>query len=88
MTTTEMKEMVLKANTFTGEGRQVVANLCRDLYNLTEVGFFEAGYENSLSGFYERLCYGNFANPYSCERKKKDFVEILKIYTENVLARS
>jgi hypothetical protein len=82
---TKLKENVEKAKTFTSEGRQIIANSCRDFYNLIEEDIFKADKEWMLKGMYNDLCNGNFAEPFLCERKKHDFRICLEIYEKRVV---
>jgi hypothetical protein len=83
----DLKSLVNNANTANADGRQVVVNSCKELYNLIEEDVYKAGAEFMLRGMYNDLCNGNFAEPFMCERKKGDFAVVLKIYTDRILPR-
>jgi hypothetical protein len=81
----KLKEKLEKAKTFTSEGRQAVADSCKELYNLIEEDVYNASKEWMLKGMYNDLCNGNFAEPFMCERKKHDFRICLEIYEKRVV---
>jgi len=90
MTTTQIKiaeltETVTNAKTFTVEGRQTVANSCKELYNLIEEDVFKADKEWMLKGMYNDLCNGNFAELFMCEQKKATFHSVVAIYNERII---
>ena len=57
-----LKNRIESANTATVEGRQMVVNACKELYNLIEEDAYNAGCECMLKGMYDNLCNGNFAD--------------------------
>jgi hypothetical protein len=81
----ELAEGLKSANTATMDGRQVVINACKELYNLIEEDVYMAGKEWMLKGMYQDLCNGNFAEPFMCEQKKTTFQTIATIYNEQVV---
>ena len=81
----ELKELVINANTAIIEGRKIVADSCRELYNLIEEDVYNAGKEWMLKGIYRDLCNGNFSEPYPCECKKTDFQVVEKVYMDNIV---
>lgn len=81
---TELNARVQAANTATVEGRQIVVNACKELYNAIEDGAEEAGIEWMCKGLYTDLCTGNFAEPFMCEVKKGDFAVAAKIYQDRI----
>jgi len=83
----ELSNVVESAKTATVEGRQLVANACKELYNLIEEDVYNAGSEWMLKGLYNDLCKGNFAEPYMCELKKGDFATVKKVYEERIITR-
>jgi hypothetical protein len=82
---TELTELVNAAQTPTIEGRKLVAHACKKLYNLIEEDVYNAGKEWMLSGMFNDLCNGNFAEPFMCEKKKLSFLSVVKIYNENII---
>lgn len=89
MTTTQkiqdLSNAVALAMTSKIEGRQTVANSCKELYNLIEADVYNAGKEWMLTGMYNDLCAGNFAEPFMCEMKKDAFNTVVEIYNERVV---
>lgn len=83
----ELEIAVNNAHTATVEGRQTVANSCKELYNLIEEDVAKAGSEWMLKGLYNDLCSGNFAEPFMCEQKKHTFAVSKNIYETNILPR-
>ena len=83
----EITNTVKLANTATVEGRQIVANSCKELYNLIENDVYNAGSEWMLKGLYNDLCNGNFAEPFMCEKKKETFETVVEIYNTRILPR-
>ena len=83
----ELKVNVNGANTATVEGRQIVSNSCEELYNLIEDDVYNSGCEWMLKGIYNDLCYGNFAEPFMCEKKKETFLTIVEVYNTRILPR-
>ena len=83
----ELNEKVNIALTATVEGRQLVANSCKELYNLIEEDVYNAGSEWMLKGMYNDLCNGNFAEPFMCEKKKETFATVAEIYNTRILPR-
>jgi hypothetical protein len=81
----ELTELVNAAQTPTIEGRKVVADACKQLYNLIEEDVYNAGKEWMLTGMFNDLCNGNFAEPFMCEKKKLSFLSVVKIYNENII---
>lgn len=81
----ELTELVRNASTPTVEGRQIVANSCKELYNLIEEDVFKADKEWMLKGMYTDLCNGNFAEPFMCEQKKTTFHTVVAIYKERII---
>jgi len=79
-----LTELVKLAKTPTSEGRQVVANSCKELYNLIEEDVYKTGNEFMLKGMYSDLCTGNFAEPFMCEQKKSTFNTMVLIYNQEV----
>ena len=64
MTIETLKNRIATANTATVEGRQIVVDACKELYNLIEEDVYNAGCEWMLKGMYNDLCNGNFAEPF------------------------
>lgn len=84
-TINQIKNAILTANTNVVEGRQLVANKCREFYIFIEENVFKSGNEWMLNRMYNDLCSGNFAEPFMCEQKKHEFEVILKIYETKVI---
>ena len=82
-----LKNRIESANTATVEGRQMVVNACKELYNLIEEDTYNAGCEWMLKGMYDDLCNGNFAEPFMCEKKKETFNTIIEVYNTRILPR-
>ncbi len=78
----ELSAIVSDAKTATVEGRQAIANSCKELYNMIEEDVYNAGKEWMLKGMYLDLCTGNFAEPFYCEQKKGAFKTIVNIYNQ------
>lgn len=81
----ELTELVNNASTPTAEGRQIVANACKELYKLIEEDVHNAGKEWMLKGMYNDLCSGNFAESFMCEQKKTTFHTVVSIYNEKII---
>ena len=86
-TITNLEVKVNQAITYTEEGRQAVVESCRELYNLVEEDYYNAGAEILLAGMYEDLTSGNFAEPFMCEKKKGKFELYKTIYINKVLPK-
>lgn len=82
-----LKNKVTSADTTTTDGRQLVANSCKELYNLIEEDVYNAGSEWMLKGIYNDLCNGNFSEPFMCEKKKETFATVVAIYNDKILPR-
>lgn len=82
---TELETQVNDANTANADGRQVVVKACKELYELVEDDYHNAGADVLLEDMYKDLTSGNFAEPFMCEQKKGRFQLYKKIYLENVL---
>ena len=87
MTIETLKNRITTANTATIEGRQMVVNACKELYNLIEEDAYNAGCEWMLKGIYTDLLEGNFAEPFMCEKKKETFNTIIEVYNTRILPR-
>lgn len=87
-TTTEKIERlsneVKGAKTPTSEGRQTVANNCKELYNTIEAGLYEKYGEDAIKNAYSDLCEGNFAEPFMCEQKKAKFTLYSTIFINKI----
>jgi len=83
----ELETQVNEAKTYNVDGRQMVVNSCKELYDLIEEDFYLVGAEELLNDMYEDLTEGNFAEPFMCEKKKSKFTLYKTIYTENVLPK-
>jgi hypothetical protein len=81
----ELTDLVNNASTPTVDGRQTVANSCKELYNLIENDVIEAEKEFMLKGMYNDLCNGNFAEPFMCEQNKTTFNAIVVIYNKYII---
>jgi hypothetical protein len=81
----ELTTLVNSSKTQTIEGRQNIANSCKELYNLIEEDVYNADKEWMLKGMYNDLCNGNFAEPFMCEQKKSIFHTVVAIYNDRVL---
>jgi C-terminal processing protease CtpA/Prc len=80
-----LRSKIKEANTATSEGRQVVVESCRKLYNIIEDGLYEKYGDDAILDAYTELIYGDFAEPYMCEMKKEKFEVYATIYINNVL---
>lgn len=83
----ELEAKVNSANTANVDGRQLVANACKELYNTIEEDVHNAGADWMLKGMYNDLCNGNFAEPFMCEQKKTAFLTVAKVYEDKILPR-
>ena len=79
-----LKNEVEEAQTPTAEGRQVVANNSKELYNTIEKGLYEKYGEDAIKDAYSDLCEGNFAEPFMCEQKKVQFTLYSNIYLSKI----
>lgn len=79
-----LKNEVKEAKTPTTEGRQTVANNCKELYNIIEAGLYEKYGEDAINDAYNDLCNGNFAEPFMCEQKKDKFTLYANIYISKI----
>jgi pseudouridine-5'-phosphate glycosidase len=68
-----LKEQVRLAKTANSEGRQLVANSCKELYNIIEEDLYNKYGEVAVNDAYKDLCNGNFAEPFLCEKMKEKF---------------
>jgi len=82
-----LENKIQSAVTYTIEGCQTVANVCKELYKLIEKDVYNSGNEWMLRGLYSDLCNGNFAEPFICETKKTTFLTVKNIYETKVLPR-
>ena len=80
----ELEVAVKEAQTPNADGRQTVANSCKELYNLIEEGLYSKFGENAINDAYADLCNGNFAEPFMCEQKKKKFTVYKTIFINSV----
>ena len=83
----ELETKVNEAKTYNEDGRQVVVNACKELYNLIEEDYHDAGADCLLEDMYNDLTSGNFAEPFMCEQKKSKFELYKTIYINNVLPK-
>ncbi len=83
----ELETKINTANTANAEGRQIVANACKELYNTIEEDVYKSGSEWMLKGIYADLYSGNFADPFMCEQKKTAFMTVKKVYEDRILPR-
>lgn len=72
------------AQTYEADGRQIIANSCKELNEILETPFYEAGAECLLADMYTDLCQGDFSEPFLCEQIKSKFALYAKIYNENI----
>ena len=79
-----LKNEVKEAKTPTTEGRQTVANNCKELYNTIESGLYEKYGDDAINDAYNDLCNGNFAEPFMCEQKKYKFTLYANIYLTRI----
>ena len=84
---TGLEKQVNNAKTYNADGRQIVVNSCKELYNLIEEDYHNAGADCLLEDMYKDLTAGNFAEPFMCEQKKGKFSLYKTIYIENVLPK-
>ena len=81
----ELEIAVIGAKTFNADGRQIVVNSCKDLYDLIEEGLYNKYGEGAIADAYEDLCKGNFAEPFMCEQKKSKFTLYKTIFADKIL---
>lgn len=80
----ELEVAIQNAQTPNASGRQVVANACKELYDIIVEGLFNKYGEDAVNDAYTDLCNGNFAEPFMCEKKKETFNLYKYIYTTKV----
>jgi len=83
----ELETQVTNAKTYNADGRQVVVNACKELYNLIEEDYNNAGAGVLLEDMLTDLTAENFAEPFMCEQKKSKFELYKTIYINNVLPK-
>jgi len=83
----ELKLSVNNAQTSNAEGRQVIANACKELYKTIEDALYDQYGAAAMTDAYKDLCNGNFAEPFMCEQKKAKFELYSSIYINNVLPK-
>ena len=80
----ELDTAINNAKTFEAEGRQIVIDACKELYNLVEADYYIVGAEELIEDMYNDLTSGNFSEPFLCEKKKEKFELYKTIYVKNV----
>ena len=80
----KLRAEVREAKTPTTEGRQLVADNCKELYNIIEVELNKKYGEEAIKDAYSDLCEGNFSAPFMCEQKKAKFVLYSNIYLSKI----
>jgi len=83
----ELETQVNNAKTYDADGRQAVVKACKELYNLIEEDYHNAGADVLIEDMYKDLTSGNFAEPFMCEQKKSKFELYKRIYINNVLPK-
>jgi len=83
----ELETQLRDAKTYNADGRQTVVKACKELYNLIEEDYHNAGADVLLEDMYNDLTAGNFAEPFMCEQKKGKFELYKTIYINNVLPK-
>ena len=83
----ELEKQVNNAKTYNTDGRQIVVNACKKLYDLIEEDYHNAGADVLIEDMYNDLTSGNFAEPFMCEQKKSKFKLYKTIYINNVLPK-
>ena len=83
----ELKLSVNNAQNANSEGRQLVANACKELYKIIEDALYNQYGEAAMLDAYKDLCDGSFAEPFMCEQKKAKFELYSSIYINNVLPK-
>ena len=78
----KLTNKIKEAKTPTIEGRQVVANVCKELYDIIESGLYNKYGEAAIKDAYSDLCKGNFAEPFTCEKKKAKFTLYSNIFAK------
>ena len=81
----ELKVNVISANTANADGRHVIVNACKELFDIIEDSLYNNYGEGAVQDAYTDLCNGNFAEPFKCEQKKSKFELYATIYTKNIL---
>lgn len=79
-----LSDEVKEAKTPTEVGRQVVADNCKELYNIIEDGLYEKYGEDAMVDAYNDLCRGDFAEPFMCEQKKAKLALYANIYLSKI----
>jgi len=83
----ELETQVRNAKTYNADGRQIVVNACKELYNLIEEDYHNAGADVLIEDMHKELTAGDFAEPFMCEQKKSKFELYKTIYINNVLPK-
>lgn len=79
----ELRTIVKETETYTADGRQVIANSCKELYILIEGFLYEKYGEKAIGDAYSELINGDFAEAYHCERIKGEFDLYARMYVNN-----
>lgn len=78
----ELRNQVKQANTATLEGRQIVVNACKELFEIVSETLLENYGWDAEKDAYNDLLNGDFAAPYMCELKKGKFELYYRIFTQ------
>ena len=77
-------EKVKSTKTNIEEGRQLIANSCKKLYNFIEDTLYNKYGSEAMNDAFRDLLNGDFAEPYHCEMKKEKFELYAKIYIQTI----
>jgi len=80
----QLAERIKEAKTQIVEGRQIVVDSCKELYNNIEEGLYNKYGQDAVNDAYNDLCNGNFAEPFMCEKKKAKFELYSTIYINQI----
>ena len=83
----ELETLITNSKTYDVDGRQAVVDSCKELYNLIEGPYYEAGANVLIEDMHNDLTSGNFSEPFLCEKKKEKFELYRRIYINNVLPK-
>jgi len=83
----ELEKEITNAVTYTEDGRQIVVNCCKKLYNIIEDKLYNKYGEDAILDAYNDLLNGDFAEPFMCDQKKAKFTLYKDIFINNVLPK-
>ena len=78
----DLRNQVTLADTSKSEGRQIVVNACKELFEIVSDALLENYGWDAEKDAYNDLFNGDFAAPYMCELKKGKFELYYRIFTQ------